>query len=111
VRHYKPVRVRVVHQGAVRVNVAHRHASGPRCVAVYVDLHSKYAEIGCLMSGDDCAPGVVLDANAETLHLARGHKRTEGTEISFPEYRGWQVFCADLARYTLAVCLVKEAKP
>ena len=63
------VAIRVTLQGAVRVNAAHLYKAGDGIAAVYVDLHSKRAELACTGSGDDEPPSITLWANEDTLRL------------------------------------------
>lgn len=95
-----------VTRGAVSVNEAHIHREGPGVVAIYLDLNSKRADILC--TGSNGFPSVTLGANNETLHLDETKDPESLTEVEFTGYPGWRVFSADLARYTLAVCLVTD---
>lgn len=102
----KPVAMRVLQQGAVRVNHAHAHRSGDGVVAIYVDLASKRIEIDGTGSGDEDLPCLWLAAASDSLHLDESHPRTRQTVIEFPEYPDWQVFSAAVTgRYTIALCL------
>ena len=112
-------------QGAVRVNHAWCHKLDapidlsiieappkPSIAVVEVDLHSKYAELMTYSNGTILGdrqingPAFVLDAGANTMHLSQQH---EGwTEIVLPEFINWDVFCCDLSRYTLKVCLTSQ---
>ena len=106
------VAIRVTLQGSVRVNAAHLHKAGDGIAAVYVDLHSKRAELACTGSGDDEPPSITLWANDDTLHLDESQPKDSPTTFDFPEYLGWRVFAADgPGRYTLAVCLVAPEAP
>ena len=102
---HMPVQCVVHTQGAVVVNDAYCHRRGDKIVAIYVDLASKRAEYGGASSGEDIAPMILLVGNEETLHINE-EKRGETTLIEFPEFVGWNVFAAHVARYTLAVVLV-----
>lgn len=106
------VAIRVTQQGAVRVNAAHLYRLAEGIAAVYVDLHSKRAELACTGSGDNEPPDVTLLANDETLHLDETQPRDSPTTFEFPEYVGWRVFAADgPRRYTMAICLVAPDAP
>lgn len=106
----KPFLFEVSRQGAVDVNTGHIHAESPDIVCAYIDLRSKYAEVCCIGSDSGGLSSVTLGANDHTLYLHEGLSSDELTELSFPAYRGWNVFCAHVARYTLSVCLVKGSR-
>ncbi len=102
-----PVALRIVEQGAVRVNAAAIERDCGSVVLVYVDLHSKYAEFGCVMHSDKDGPRIVLEASELTRHLDDTRPRESHTMIEFAEYPGWQVFATEgPARYTMGVTLV-----
>lgn len=110
-RHGKapPVKVEVHRQGAPVANVdtAYLHAGGGDCVAIYVDMHSKYCNV--LTSGSvRGVPSVDIFAAEGARFLDNTKDAHEWTTLAFPEYKGWRVFGADIARYTLAVTLTKE---
>jgi len=118
-------RLIVKQQGGVRVNRAWCHKleapinladeqahRKPSIAVVEIDLHSKYAELQTYSNGTWISeerisgPSFVLDKNEATLHLSEKH---EGwTEIVLPDFFGWEVFCCDLARYTLRACLTSQ---
>lgn len=100
-------KIHIAEQGVVRVNAAHIHRATEGIACIYLDLHSKRAELIGVGSGDDSAPCVYLGANENTLHVGDSLPRENWTEVRFPDFVGWRVFAADgPARYTLAVCLV-----
>lgn len=108
-RQLTPVLVRVVIQGAPIVNDGYIHARGDSVVAIYIDMRSKRCRVGATGGGDD-GPKIEIEADGDgaSLHLDESQPRDAVTWIALPEFIGWQVFCAELSRYTLAVCLVKE---
>lgn len=100
----KDVRIEV-QEGAPLVNHAWLHAKN--MVAIYIDMRSKRCDV--LTTGSDCGiPMVMLWAGDDALHLDETKPRNMPTVISFPDYRGWDVFSAECSRYTLSVCLIKE---
>lgn len=104
----RPVDVRILVPGAVVVEVGRLRASSPDVVAIEVSLHSKYAGVSGIGGGDDCAPNVALEATERTLRLSETAFRDEDTFIEFPEYIGWDVFAAEVAKSTLRVCLTRR---
>ena len=97
-------------QGGPVVNGGHVIARGENVVAVEVDMKSKRCAVLTDSLADDGAPVIWLDGEG-ALHLMPGAEKEE-TEVAFPEYKGWRVFVAEVCRYTLRVCLVRdEARP
>lgn len=92
-------------QGAPRINAALVHARGETCALLSVDLHSKYCQV--LSWGGE---SVFVGASERSLHLDESQPREAPTEIAFPEFAGWRVWCADLGRYTLSLALIKETE-
>ena len=104
----KPVKLDIAHQGAVRVNNAYVWREAEGIVCIYVDLHSKRAELAMTgwMPGEP--PSVWLMADEATLHVDESKERDDMTEVRFPDYAGWSVFATDgPARYTLGVVLIR----
>jgi hypothetical protein len=95
-------------QGAVIVNGAIVVRESPDIACISVDLRSKRAQISGVCGDLEGTPELMLSASAETLHLDETKAMDEETLIGFPEFNGWRVFAADLSRYTLSVCLVRE---
>lgn len=96
----------VENDGEVVVNSGWVEAAGERVVALAFDMKTKRPEVIATSGGGDepRAPGVLLSGD-HALHINEA-KKGEPTHIVFPEYPGWSVHCADVARYTLHVCLI-----
>jgi hypothetical protein len=97
-------------QGAPAVNRGWIVREGPGVVALGIDMKSKHCVIGATMGGDNTA-GIVLEATDESMFLDVTKDRDAWTIIEFVGYPGWRIHSADLARYTLAVCLVDTREP
>lgn len=95
--------IEITIQGAPVVNNACIVAISDNLVAITVDLHSKRCEIAGY-GGDGTTPVVWLDATEDSLHL---HESNKGiTEISFPEFKGWDIWCLSTGRYSVELCLL-----
>ena len=92
-------------QGLPIVNSGTVVARGDCVIAADIDLSSKYCEVSAFTSGSDGIPGVHIDAGEFGLHLKDGAEG--GTWLRFPELQGWNVWAANIGRYTLAICFVK----
>ena len=97
----------VEYDGEVVVNHGWVDAEGERVVALAFDMKTKRPEVIATSCGgsEPSAPGVILSGE-HALHINES-KKGEPTHIVFPEYPGWSVHCAEVARYTLHVCLIK----
>lgn len=102
------VKINVRMQGGIRVNSGFILEKSNSVVAIGIDMASKRGDVTGIISEDNI-PGLLLDANEASLHLQNG-KENESTEISFPQYKGWEVYCASISRYTLKICLIKIKK-
>ena len=96
---------KVTYQGAVRVNHAAIYKQTSDTALILVDLHSKYCVIDATGS-DDRGPSIFVGTNKNSLNL---HKTRKGlTEILFPAFKGWYVWCCQLQKYTVSICMMKE---
>ena len=104
--------MRIVKQGAIRVN---------DCVVVYqndavacleLDLASKYAAhptMASLNKGYLCYPMIYLDADKNTLHTHPDYPLEAATEVEFDDYEGWDIFCCSGPfRYTVRLVMMKR---
>lgn len=96
-----------IQPGEVRVNKCTLRSVSEEIMALSVDLESKRAYIST-WGGDDEGPILMLGADEGTLHTDTA-LAGELTVLSWPEYAGWSIWSADLRKYTLYVCLVKES--
>lgn len=104
----KPVvAIEIIHQGCVKVNGGYIQEDSSNIACLYVDLGTKYAEIDATATYDERVD-IFLSATELSMHLLEGKDEYDRTVVSFPEYKGWKLFAADIHRYTLAVCLIKE---
>lgn len=104
------VPVNVAVQGGVRVNTAVAVLDCGNCLLLRVDLHSKYARLLSVGSGEEEGPSVYLAADKNTLNLDETKPRDAVTLIEFPEFEGWSVFAAnEPGRYTMALVLLEPS--
>jgi hypothetical protein len=97
--------MRIDFQGAIDVNYAIVVSKGDKIALLEIDLKSKRAEI--VAHGESDAPLLTLRANDETLRLNPAYTKDDMTQISFPAFAGWEVFCCDASRYTIRLALKK----
>lgn len=97
----------VVDQGEVVVGGgAWIEQPGDRVVAGMLDLGTKRAELCGYGYFPDDGPSLCLCAGPDTLGIDEAQKG-KMTMVRFPKFIGWQVHCADVARYTVSFCLIK----
>jgi hypothetical protein len=111
-------KITILVQGKPVVNDAYIYRPGESVVAIGVDMRSKYCEVAA-MGGDPDGPVVDIEATERSLYLAdeildledlstEHSEQNDLTEIRFDEFQGWSVWSANIFRYTLAVCLIKN---
>lgn len=98
----------ITSDGPIRVNSVKITRQSDSIIAISADLAAKYASY----DGDtqtDNGPAIMLGVEKDTLHYDNeAYLDGKTTLLSFPEYIGWSVWCAEVVRYTLRVCLVKD---
>lgn len=95
----------VIGPGVARVNGACLAYSAPDIACIEIDMHSKYAVVGCIEYGGE-SPVVHIGADDRTLYTDTS---TDGdTQVSFPDYADWEVFVAECCRYTCRVVMVRQ---
>ncbi len=99
----------ITQQGAVRVNEATIFAESERIACVSIDLHSRYAKIGCSIRDHEGTHALSLHADEGTMNIDESCDREAQTVVTFKEFVGWTMFAVESpARYTLRVVFVKE---
>lgn len=101
---FNNVEIKIVDQGSIVVSHAYATLVTKDVALINVELVSKYADV--IGGFNDNYPGILLDAKEVTLYT---HTDEEGiTAIIFPQFKGWDVFCAEKPyRSTAKVVLVR----
>ncbi len=100
--------ISITHQGAPLVNVDSVIEKVCEDIAILtIDMRSKYCEILYCFSSSKC-PAIGVCAGEYAIHLKEDVDEAESTDIELTKYKGWHIFVADMSRYTLRVCLVKD---
>lgn len=103
------IKIKILKQGGIIINHGRIVSISNNFVALEIDLKSKHGEIegeGSTQYKDN-SPCIILGASPESIHLKKG-KETEWTLISFPNFKGYYLWCSNVCRYTLRVCLIKK---
>ena len=99
--------IKILRQGAVRVNNATIQKEGNGVVAIGIDMKSKWVEIDCTSNNDNGNPTILIGANEDTIGLSYSVANDQPTEISLPAYKGWKIWSINTSRYTIYLCLIK----
>lgn len=100
----EPIEIKIIQQGSVLVNEGCVYRRGDGIVALAIDMRTKRGQVtGSLCLCDD-SPGVSLGVSEDSINHDESKKDID-TDIVFPEFKGWNVWCAEYSRYTVAVCL------
>lgn len=107
--------MKIIKQGAVRVNDYTIVYQNDDVVCLELDLHSKYADtpgFGLQIDNDNIDyPVLYLVANENTLHVDETYPRKSSTDILFDEFPDFDFFCIDGPyRYTVRFVLIKKIK-
>lgn len=103
--------IKITNQGSPVINSGYIEHQSERAAVISIDLRSKHCYVFGTGSNFDDAPLIDISASDSSLHLMDGVAVDALTEITFPDYKGWKVWCASLSRYTLNVCLVSSPHP
>jgi len=90
----------ITQQGNVTVNCGIYYKRSKNIVAVVFDLEEKRATI----------QSTGADGDVENIQVSQNENDPgeKWTDISFPEYAGWNIFCAKIVKYTLSIVFVKK---
>lgn len=101
-----PIKVTVLHQGAINHDHAYVYRASENVVAIAVDMKTKRGEI--IATGNmDTYPTILLTKNEYSCHLNPDYDEEAPTELSFPEFPNWSIWCFDYSKYVLTLCLVR----
>ncbi len=104
----KTIKVVIERQGAPIVKEEAYIVNKTKDVAlVLVDLKSKWCEVLCEMEGTDEAPALSICATERSTALDKKYHVDDDTKISFPAFKGWNMFCYDLTKYSLKIAFIK----
>lgn len=101
------IKINIITQGAPDVNCAYAVCRGENIIALYIDMHSKYCDVSGTTTDNQC-PALFITAYLRSLHLKNGVRPDKETYVSLPEFKGYEIFSYSVARYSIAVCLVKR---
>lgn len=101
---HKPLKYELVRQGTPLLKEAYIMAESNSVVAIQINMRSKRCRVYAWGSDENSMPNILIDSTEESLHL---HPENKGdTIIEFPQYKGWEVWSATIAKYSLYLCLV-----
>lgn len=98
------VEIKITEQGKPVIDEGWVVQAGKNVVAIQIEMISKYCETVGHLCGE--IPGIIIQPSTRSTNLKEDAE--EFTETIFPEFAGYDVFAANIFRYTLNVCLVKK---
>ncbi len=101
------IEVKVEAQGAPVVSGGCVQQRGGRVRALIVDLDTSHCEVVADGSYRG-VPLVDIQTTKDSTGLHPDSKVEDITEISFPEYEGWDIWVSNIYGSNLAVCLIKD---
>ena len=105
--------INIYHQGAVKINRAVIEKQSEEIVCISIELYSKYCEIGPITGTDmlnKLGPGASLFATERSTQLLTTVPKDDPTCITFPDYRGWEMYATSEGRYCVRFVLIKSNK-
>ena len=81
-------------------------AAGDNVAAIEIDMKSKRCGVFAESATEDGIPIIWLEGSSG-LYLTEGLE-DEATEVTFPAYKGWDIFSTHVCRYTFRVCFVRR---
>jgi hypothetical protein len=116
----EPIEINVLNQGKPIVNEGFIIVKSDSIVAAAIDMKSKYCIIESIpirFEKKKLPPAINIGYTAESLYLNDTFQESDNvskeffpasnTFIEFPEFEGWEIWCANLARYTLQFSMIK----
>src|SRR5208283_1806494 len=104
----KTIKINIERQGAPVVKEEAYIVHKTKDVAlVLVDFRSKWCEVMCQMGGTNEEPALSICATKRSTALDKKFHVDDDTKISFPDFKGWDMFCYDLTKYSLKITFIK----
>lgn len=100
----KPI-YRVVTQGRAVIGFARVITYTPTLAAVEIDVITKWCDVIGAIGDDKGNIGIII--NDTYMSINANEESLSGTEIDFPRFKGWNIFCYSCNRYTLRVVFNK----
>lgn len=99
-KEYKPVKVRVIRKGNVKINHAFVYKESPDIVLILVDLKQKWVKSQGRSNTSTTKSTFIISQNEEDAG-------ENWKEFYFPEYNDWKYFSSHISRYTMFITLTK----
>jgi hypothetical protein len=98
--------IEITNQGAILIDSSSIPVISEKIVAITINTKSTYGQI-MHTPNKNGYPSLILEA---TKHSSQLHacKRSEPTELFFPDYFGWSIFSAQYTNNVINVCLTKN---
>lgn len=97
---YKPVKVRVIRKGNVKINHAFVYKESPDIVLILIDMKEKWVKSQGSSNTSTSKSTFIVSQNEDDSW-------ENWKEFYFPEYSGWNYFSSHISRYTMFIALTK----
>lgn len=99
----------IIQQGAPVINSGYIVEQSENLIAIEIDMKSKYCEVALFTHKDpENICGLMIGTNEDSLNLKEDAAKDTYTEIEFTNFKGFRIFAANIGRYMLSVCLIKD---
>jgi hypothetical protein len=99
-KEYKPVKVRVIRKGNVKINHAFVYKESPDIVLILIDLKQKWVKSRGSSNTSTTKSTFIISQNEDDAG-------ENWKEFYFPEYSDWRYFSSHFSRYTMFITLTK----
>ncbi len=110
------ITIKIIEQGAPLIlpsETGHVVASESSCIAVHFDMQSKRCVVSHASNTTPNElgemqhyPSVSIAATDDSYPISEYHNGD--TCIAFPGLTGWEIFLADICKYTLSICFIRK---
>lgn len=100
----KPI-YRVVKKGRAVCSDARIVVYTPTLAAVEIDMATKWCDAIAATSDDNGNVGIIITDTSRSIGV--NETNLSNTEIEFPRFKGWNIFCYSCNRYALRVVFNK----
>lgn len=99
---------KVTQKGALKIGFAFLYKKGKDVMAVKIDMKSKRGEVLCIGSDENECPTIAVEPVEDSINLDK--RKDAPTEVTFTSLVGWNIWCAQVYKYTIHICLVRDSK-
>lgn len=99
-KEYKPVKVRVIRKGNVKINHTFVYKESPDIVLILIDLKQKWTK-------SQGSSNTSTSKHTFIISQFEDDESENWKEFYLPEYSDWKYFSSHISRYTMFITLTK----